>query len=222
MQTNSEQSVQLTNNPGSTYAPSWSPDGTHIAFCAYDVELRKYAIFLINVECILRGENCVPEPTFLTSGVDPDWSPDGEKIVFRGSRREIFVINIQDPDEPINISQELTACYSPQWSPDGAKIAFACNEGIYLVDPDGRNPVHIPISAPYLRWSPDGEKIAFTGTEELDPNLGRVLDLEGMVTSTAVFIMDATGTNVERITRNNKESIGWFTWISTGSLEIKH
>lgn len=206
---NTYESVRLTKNLG-PHASTWSPDGSQIAFYAYDAKIRGNAIYILKVGCILRGENCTPTPTFVTEGVNPDWSPDGKKIVYQIRSQGIQVVDIQNPSEIVNISH---CGSSPQWSPDGKKIAFACEGGIYLVDPDGGNPISLVAGAFYPRWSPDGKKIAFIGGETLDPNLGQILDLEGMITSTAIFTMDTNGTNITRITNNNNESIGWFNWI---------
>jgi len=218
---NNDQTVRLTYSAGS-YAPTWSPDGSQIAFYAYDEKSRDNAIYLLNVECVLRGENCTPKPTFLIPGDDPDWSPDGRKMVYRdASKNEIYVVDIYNPTEKFKVSQGLSLCHSPQWSPDGTKIGFVCNYTMYSVDSNGENLVNFGIQGLYLKWSPDGKKMAFIGTEALDPNLGQVLDVEGMITSTAVFIMDTDGTNITRITKRNDESIGWFTWIPTNSMETK-
>jgi len=214
--------VRLTYNLIFPLASAWSPDSTQLAIVAYapDVESH-YGIYLLNVACVLQGENCTPKPTFLIPGRSPDWSPDGKKIVYRDSPSdEIRVVNVQNPDQIADISQGLTDCGSPQWSPDGKQIAFACEDAIYLVDPDGGNRVSLMSgNISDLKWTPDGKKIAFIGTKTLDPNLGQTLDLEGTVLSTAVFMMDANGANLTRITQSNEESIGWFTWIPTNKVK---
>jgi len=220
---NQNNSIRITQNLISPNAPDWSPNGTQIVFYAYDADSRDFGIYLLEVKCILQGENCTPEPTFLISGDYPDWSPDGKKIVYRDrARSEIYIVDVQNPGETVKISEGLGSCSSPQWSPDGIKIAFVCNETVYIVDPDGGNPINLMSGSLYLlKWSPDGKKIAFIGTEALDPNLGQVLDLEGTIGSTAVYIMDANGANVVRITKSNEESIGWFTWFPTGNVQTK-
>ena len=220
---NQNNPIRITQNLISPNSPDWSPNGTQIAFYAYDANSRDFGIYLLDVKCVLQNQKCTSKPTFLISGDYPDWSPDGKKIVYRDrSRSEIYIVDVQNPVETVNISEGLGSCSSPQWSPDGTKIAFVCNETVYIVDPDGGNPVSLVSGSLYLlRWSPDGKKIAFIGTDALDPNLGQVLDLEGTIGSTAVFIMDANGVNVKRITRSNEESIGWFAWISTDGIKTK-
>jgi Tol biopolymer transport system component len=213
---NNSKTVRVTDNRNFLHrfagAPAWSPDGTQIAFYAPE------GIYLLNVKCITQGESCTPEPTFLIPGDYPAWSPDGKEIVYRDtSSYEIQVIDLQNPSKIVKVSQGLSPCGSAQWSPDGKKITFDCNETIYSVDPDGRNRVSL-VNGRAPRWTPDGKKIAFIGTKILDPNLGHALDSEGSVLSTAVFIMDATGENITRITKRNDESV-WFTWIPANNTK---
>lgn len=216
-------SIRLTNISGTPDAPVWSPDGARIVFHAYapdDNNHYRYGIYLLNIQRVLRGENCTPEPTFLVEGINPDWSPDGEKIVYQGGYGSvhggIYVVDVQNPSEPIKLGE---CDGSPQWSPDGTKIVSFCKGKIQIIDPNGNNVVKYAIDGFDPKWSPDGTKIAFIGTETLDSHLGEPLDIEGNVLSSAVFIMDANGTNINRVTRSNEETIRWFTWTSTENIK---
>jgi len=75
---------------------------------------------------------------------EPEWSPDGERIVFVGMRGEtnpdVYTINT-------NGLEETRVTYGPQtetlpsWSPDGRRIVFAAsrngNMEIVVVNVDG-------------------------------------------------------------------------------------
>lgn len=222
--TDYSKNLRVTHNLINPLASAWSPDSSEIAFFAYDIKSQSQAIYLLNTSCVTQGQNCNPEPTFLVSGMYPDWSPDGKRIVYRDvSSDQIRVVDIHNPSEVVKVSQEIKDCGFPQWSPDGKRIAFVCGEMVYSADPDGKNIVSLVTGANfYLRWTPDGKKIAFIGTEILDPNLGMSLDLEGTVGSEAVFMVDANGANVTRITESNEESIGSFTWIPVSKMEGGH
>jgi Tol biopolymer transport system component len=192
---------------------SWSPDGDQIMFAAYDSRTDHAKIYLLDVGCILRGETCASEPTFLVLGGSPDWSPDGKKLVYN-SDDEIYVMDLQNPDDQVKIYDRG---YAFQWSPDGKKIAFVSDYVIYTMDADGSDPTRlIPGAEP--RWSPDGKKIAFIGTKEIDPNLGVILNPE-VSDSTGAFIMNADGTNVTRLTKSDEELVVWITWISTEGMK---
>jgi Tol biopolymer transport system component len=214
--------IRITNGLGPVNAPTWSPDGTQIAFYAPDTN-NHHGIYLLNITCALKGKDCASNPTFLTLGIEPDWSPDGKKIVYLNtSRYEVHVVDIQNLSQTVIVSHELGRCNSPQWSPDGTKIALVCDQTIYTINPTSGHPINLVSGALYLRWKPDGGKIAFIGTEMLDPGLGQSLDLEGTISATAVFVMDANGTNITRISKSNEENIGWLTWILMNSTKEGH
>jgi Tol biopolymer transport system component len=157
--------VNLTHHSAADgqHGLSWSPDGTRIVFTS-DRDTDKdrvgpsyfYNLYILDLET---------EAVFrLTDGqrdadVNPDWSPDGNQIVFASDRGfgawwEIYTVNvngshlIQLTHENAN---ELTYLYRfPAWSPDGSKIAYtACAEHylvnceIYIMDADGSNPVQV-------------------------------------------------------------------------------
>ncbi|MBM3213279.1 hypothetical protein FJZ33_13770 [Candidatus Poribacteria bacterium] len=75
----------------------------------------------------------------------PDWSPDGQKIVFcstRDENLELYVMNADGSDKR-NLTKNSVEDYMPSWSPDGKKIAFRSardgNYEVYVVDADGKN-----------------------------------------------------------------------------------
>jgi Tol biopolymer transport system component len=221
--TNYSKNIRVTHSVY-PWCSAWSPDSSQIALCANETDSpHEHAIYLLNVKCILQGESCSPEPTFLIPGNWPDWSPDGNKIAYLdGTSDQIRVVDIHNPNEVVTISQGLKGCDSAKWSPDGKRIAFVCDETIYSVDSDGGNLINLVKGGVDLKWTPDGKKIAFIGTEILDPNLGGSLDFEGTNSTTAIFMMDANGANVTRITKSNEESIGPFMWIPMSKLETGH
>ena len=77
--------TRLTNNIADDVSPSWSPDGTRIAF----VSSRdgNYEIYIMNPGGI--GQTRLTNNIF--SDVNPSWSPDGTRIA--------FVSNIDGNDE---------------------------------------------------------------------------------------------------------------------------
>jgi len=95
MSADGSNAVRLTNNSSQDSGPSWSPDGTRIAFTSQRDGLP--VVYVMNSD----GSNQIniTQSTFLDSA-DPEWSPDGTTIAFTSYKRvgqtnydEIFLMN---------------------------------------------------------------------------------------------------------------------------------
>jgi Tol biopolymer transport system component len=87
-------------------------------------------------------------------GFQPDWSPDGSRIVFGsldGHDGEVFVMNA-DGSDLIRLTRNRFEETLPAWSPDGLTIAFASrrdrNTDIYLMNAEGSDQVRLTHSRP--------------------------------------------------------------------------
>jgi eukaryotic-like serine/threonine-protein kinase len=114
------QRLQLTDGPGESMAPRWSPDGARIAFGA-----RKGAGFWnIYVNSSNGGK---PERLWEEEHdqARPSWSPDGKSIAFGYSPGPDAVRGIKIVDLPtrrISILADSAWLVIPTWSPDGRYI----------------------------------------------------------------------------------------------------
>jgi Tol biopolymer transport system component len=110
---------------------------------------------------------------------DPDWSPDGSRIVLVSAqdstpgaptrRPEVFLMNA-DGSEMRRLLVTAGPARHPRWSPDGTRIAFATYDPVaagyqvYVMNSDGSN-VRLLTSAPIENfspeWSPDGRSLLF-------------------------------------------------------------
>jgi TolB protein len=142
----------LTDRPD--LDPTWSPDGSMIAFASARAGARQ--LFVMNAD----GTN-VRQVTFLENmGGRNTWSADGTSLAFYAGpfgNRNIYVINIDGTGlkQLTNGGDNL----GPSWSPDGNWIAFTSfrdgNNEIYIMRPDGTSQTRLTnnlISEWQPRW----------------------------------------------------------------------
>ncbi len=132
--------------------PTWSPDGSMIAFASSRSGERQ--LYIMNA----NGSNVTQMTDLNNMGGRSTWSPDGKRIAFyRGSEGDhnIFVVDVS--------TKEVTRLTSggdnlgPSWSPDGNWIAFTSfrdgNNEIYIMHPDGTGVTRLT-SNPTSDWQP--------------------------------------------------------------------
>jgi hypothetical protein len=128
------------------YWPSWSPDGTQIAFST-GLQSLGSAIYTIDLDGSHKH--------LVARGAAPDWSPDGTTIAYRAvscvaghNTADLASIRLATPAgqdiTPRRLEKdcELTGPYLypvPAWSPDGHQLAINTGNGLYLVNRDGTN-----------------------------------------------------------------------------------
>ena len=120
---------RLTDHPGSTSSPAYSPDGKWIAY--YRVVDQQRDIWIVPTS---GGP-----PTRITDDPAPDthpaWAPDGRAIAFssgRGGSDRIWVVSVKNgrPDgEARVVTKGTSGDMAPVWSPDGERIAYIATSG---------------------------------------------------------------------------------------------
>ncbi len=182
--------ASFTGLPGS---PAFSPDGSKMAFASIVGGI--FQIHVMNID----GTGITNLSNNFKNDNQPDWSPDGSKIVFyrwgTASTSEIFVMNADGTNQTNLSNNALGIDQRPSWSPDGTSIAFNRNTGtsgdptydIFTMNPDGTGATNLTNTPGVWEidpsWSPDGTKIAFhnVGTAEDDPNI-YVMNADGSAT----------------------------------------
>lgn len=146
---------QLTDLPGDETNPSWSPDGTKIAFQYLYGGFREiYILDLKSGDINQLTDN---------AGANPCWSPDGTLILYDGyygigsTSYAVFTISVEGGEPNLittGIEDDYNCSYAadPCWFPLMDRIAFAGNTWDYLY----RDSLSL-----YLLDIPDGEPILF-------------------------------------------------------------
>jgi CxxC motif-containing protein (DUF1111 family) len=168
--------------------PSFSPDGTKIAFNTNQNSVRN--IFVMNSD----GTE-LQQLTSTNNDQAPVWSPDGTKIAFhsiRTGRAQIFTMN-SDGTNQTNISNAGTFNdFHPAWSPDGTKIAFGrrpvgqTQANIWTMNANGLGQAAITVmlggDVGRPTWSPDGTMIAFYTNRDGNFEIYKVPSSGGLIT----------------------------------------
>jgi eukaryotic-like serine/threonine-protein kinase len=160
---------QLSYPPLYAMLPRWSPDGKQIVFFDFSDPFfaqgrpaRPARAYLVSAEGgspreLMPGD---PEPH-----ADPNWSPDGAKILFSGLFFGTTAIRVLDmKTHQVSTLPGSEGLYSPRWSPDGRHIAAipADQLTVVLYDFETRHWSDLAKGrAGYPSWSKDGQYVYF-------------------------------------------------------------
>ncbi len=165
-------------NPTADLSPvPLNPEAGKIAFSSLRNGLPQ--IYVMGTD----GEDQIQVTEYADGACQPDWSPDGKKIVFvspcykkenRYPKANLFIVELNTGIvEPLDTG--LGGNYDPSWSPDGKFIAFTkeinTRTQVYMLDLESGSVIAISDGKDQTRqpsWSNDGESLIFIQTKYAD------------------------------------------------------
>jgi Tol biopolymer transport system component/DNA-binding winged helix-turn-helix (wHTH) protein len=169
--------LPFTSFPGQEVAPTFSPDGSEIAFAWKSDSAKGFDLYVKSI----GSEHLLRLTDHPAQWINPAWSPDGTQIAFaRWSSNDSGIYLISPLGGPERKLADANFWYAPfaqvGWSPDAKSLVFWSNRdprsGIYLLPMGTLQPRQLnfdlqcwDLAAP--AFSPDGKSLAFVCTSSV-------------------------------------------------------
>jgi TolB protein len=198
-------SRNLTRTPTSAhFHPTPSPDGSLIAFIAFDGGSELWT---------MRADGSERRRLAAASNAPLSWSPDGRWIVYGATDGSLKAV-AADGTQTVPIAARGER---PSWSPDGRSIAFV-RDAQYFVVTNGveeqlavgfREPVSVPSTARAPSWSPDSRRLVIApgAPDPLSFPTGR----------SDLYVVDVTSGAARQLTATPHVDEGAARWSPDGS-----
>jgi TolB protein len=178
--------------------PTWAPGGEQMVWL-------KMGGFPPGVDMWLSNSDGSDSRNLTGDGATemmPAWSPDGKQIAYvsdKDGQQNLYVMDVES-GSVTRLTDHKVGDINPAWSLDGSRILFVAEQDIplktgtvqyYLINPDGSDMVPFKAGDTFkggMRYSPNGGQVAYMSNEG---------------GSWQIYVMDAGGGNVHRITEGN-------------------
>jgi hypothetical protein len=164
---------------------AWSPDGTRIAFAAWDdADASRTGAYTARASDGSDLVRVTAEHAGFSLDIPLDYSPDGKQLVFFRSVRpdappdfnsdlggSLWIVNVDGSGARELPTGQAKPWWHARWSPDGSKIVFGVERlqdrgGLWTIRPDGSDLTEVFADpeggfAAWPIWSPDGAKLMF-------------------------------------------------------------
>jgi Tol biopolymer transport system component len=161
--------TQLTTDGAIDYRPTWSPDGSQIAFVS--TRDGNAEIYVMNAD----GTGQTNITNNAANDDSPSWSPSGSTILFDSDRISAAGTAIYTMTVAGDSVTPLVGGYNPEWSPSGTRFLFLRGSQIWISESAGASSVRQVTADAFFHftpgWSPDESKLLYatstTGNEEI-------------------------------------------------------
>ncbi|GAB4482677.1 MAG: hypothetical protein OHK0031_05390 [Anaerolineales bacterium] len=180
---------QLTSGPAHNYYPAVAPQGGMLVYASN--RGGAFDLYLL----LFQSGQLLPLTDKIGNVVSPDFSPDGESIVFANRAADgptaIWMVD-RAGKNPRLVYAGPNTIVATAWSPDGKTIAFAMSVDlpteyqIFLMDTNGQNVRQISHGLQgvggSLDWSPDGKSLLIYAGPVGDKDIFRLEVATGLTT----------------------------------------
>ncbi|MEP6635160.1 MAG: S41 family peptidase [Acidobacteriota bacterium] len=159
--------------------PSWSPDGSRIAFVS-DITGEE-ELYIIQQDGLKPAEQITHNGNVMR--YQPEWAPDGKRIAFSDKDGKLYVITLADrkmvevADSPHGQIRDYT------WSPRGNYLAFSLDEDANrfssinvwsAADGQRHRLTDYMFNATNPAWDPQGNYLYFLADREFAPQISQI------------------------------------------------